>query len=114
LSWPKRPSYPEVSPDNPVFARKPHGLMLAGGEGARNHPAATAREGKPIVVKHRTSAFVENRSRHIAPRELLSAARGGAVEIVRRTGKSKSSVWCWQERFDDAKNGRNCASCERR
>ena len=33
--------------------------MLAGGEGARNHPAATAREGKPIVVKHRTSAFVE-------------------------------------------------------
>jgi hypothetical protein len=39
-----RPSHPEVSPDNPVFARKLHGLMLAGGEGARNHPAATGRE----------------------------------------------------------------------
>jgi hypothetical protein len=33
--------------------------MLAGGEGARHHPAATTREGKPIVVNHRTSAFVE-------------------------------------------------------
>lgn len=30
---------------------------------------------------------------------LLSAAGVGTVEIVRRTGKSKTCVWRWQERF---------------
>jgi hypothetical protein len=31
---------------------------------------------------------------------VLAAADGaGANEIMRRTGKSKPRVWCWQERF---------------
>ena len=30
---------------------------------------------------------------------LLSAAGIGTVEIMRRTGKSKTCVWRWQERF---------------
>jgi Homeodomain-like domain len=30
---------------------------------------------------------------------LLSAAGVGTVEIMRRTGKSKTCVWRWQERF---------------
>src|SRR5213083_3525486 len=30
---------------------------------------------------------------------LLSADRVGTVEIMRRTGKSKTCVWRWQERF---------------
>jgi hypothetical protein len=30
---------------------------------------------------------------------LLTAAGSGAVEIMRRTGKSKTAVWRWQERF---------------
>ena len=30
---------------------------------------------------------------------LLSAAGVGTNEIVRRTGKSKTCVWRWQERF---------------
>src|SRR4030081_3060691 len=30
---------------------------------------------------------------------LLTAAELGTVEIMRRTGKSKTCVWRWQERF---------------
>jgi hypothetical protein len=30
---------------------------------------------------------------------LLSADGVGTNEIMRRTGKSKTCVWCWQERF---------------
>jgi Isochorismatase family len=33
-------------------------MMAAGSEGAAIHPAAAAREGEPIVVKHRISPFV--------------------------------------------------------
>jgi hypothetical protein len=68
--------------------------MLAGGEGARNHPAATAREGKPIVVKHRTSAFVETDLATLLRANCLVPHAAAQFEIVRRTGKSKTSVWC--------------------
>ena len=30
---------------------------------------------------------------------LLSAAGAGTIEVMRRTGKSKTCVWRWQERF---------------
>ena len=54
-----RPGHPEVSPRNPVFsALKANAMMAAGSEGAAIHPAAAAREGEPIVVKHRISPFV--------------------------------------------------------
>ncbi|HWX06375.1 MAG TPA: isochorismatase family cysteine hydrolase [Bradyrhizobium sp.] len=54
-----RPGYPEISPRNPVFsALKANGMAVAGSEGAAIHPAAAAREGEPIVVKHRISPFV--------------------------------------------------------
>src|SRR6202161_2908787 len=54
-----RPGHPEVSPRNPLFsALKANGMLLAGSEGAAIHPAASAREGEPIVVKHRVSPFV--------------------------------------------------------
>ena len=54
-----RPMHPEVSPRNPLFsALKANGMMVAGSEGAAIHPAAAAREGEPIVVKHRVSPFV--------------------------------------------------------
>ena len=54
-----RPGHPEVSPRNPLFsALKANGMKVAGSEGAAIHPAATAREGEPIVVKHRISPFV--------------------------------------------------------
>jgi hypothetical protein len=33
---------------------------------------------------------------------LLSVAEVGTVEIMRRTGKSKTCVWRWQERFAEA------------
>jgi hypothetical protein len=46
-------------PRNPVFsAVKANGMLVAGGEGAAIHPSAAAREGEPIVVKHRDSPFV--------------------------------------------------------
>jgi nicotinamidase-related amidase len=54
-----RPGYPEVSPRNTVFSwLKASGMMVTGSEGAAIHPAAAAREGEPIVVKHRVSPFV--------------------------------------------------------
>jgi nicotinamidase-related amidase len=54
-----RPGHPEVSPRNPVFSWvKTNGIAVAGSEGAAIHPAAAAREGEPIVVKHRISPFV--------------------------------------------------------
>jgi nicotinamidase-related amidase len=54
-----RPGHPEVSLRNPVFsAVKANGMMVAGSEGAAIHPAAAAREGEPIVVKHRISPFI--------------------------------------------------------
>jgi len=53
-----RPGYPEISPRNPLFsALKANGMMVAGSEGAAVHSAAAAREGEPIVVKHRISPF---------------------------------------------------------
>jgi len=36
---------------------------------------------------------------------LLSAAGVGTAEIMRRTGKSKTCVWRWQERFMQASVG---------
>jgi nicotinamidase-related amidase len=54
-----RSGHPEVSPRNTVFSvLKANGMMVAGSEGAAIHPAAAAREGEPIVVKHRVSPFV--------------------------------------------------------
>jgi nicotinamidase-related amidase len=54
-----RSGHPEVSPRNPLFsALKANGMLVAGSEGAAIHPAAAAREGEPIVVKHRISPFV--------------------------------------------------------
>jgi hypothetical protein len=54
-----RPGHPEVSPRNRVFsAVKANGMLVAGSEGAAIHPAAPAREGEPVVVKHRISPFV--------------------------------------------------------
>ena len=40
---------------------------------------------------------------------LLSADGIGTVEIMRRTAKSKTCVWRWQERFmQDGVSGREC------
>src|ERR1700723_487247 len=55
-----RPGHPEVSPRNPLFSwAKATGMLVAGSEGAALHPTAAAREGEPIVVKHRISPFVD-------------------------------------------------------
>jgi nicotinamidase-related amidase len=54
-----RPGHPEISPRNFGFsALKANGMRVAGSEGAAIHPAAAAREGEPVVVKHRVSPFV--------------------------------------------------------
>jgi nicotinamidase-related amidase len=54
-----RPGHPEVSLRNPVFtAVKSNGMLVVGSKGSAMHPAAAAREGEPIVVKHRVSPFV--------------------------------------------------------
>src|SRR3954462_9555147 len=56
------------------------------------------------VDRRRLSAIVGNRNvpqKHAWRAEivLLSADGVGTVEIMRRTGKSKTCVWRWQERF---------------
>ena len=54
-----RPGHPKISPRNFGFsALKANGMRVAGSEGAAIHPAAAARGGEPIVVKHRVSPFV--------------------------------------------------------
>ena len=54
-----RPGHPGISPRNFGFsALKANGMRVAGSEGAAIHPAAAAREGEPVVVKHRVSPFV--------------------------------------------------------
>ena len=54
-----RPGHPEVSPHNLLFSWvKANGIAVAGTEGAAIHPAAAAREGEAIVIKHRLSPFV--------------------------------------------------------
>src|SRR6476659_908174 len=56
------------------------------------------------VDRRRLGAIVGNRNvpqKHVWRAEivLLSAGGLGTVEIMRRTGKSKTCVWRWQERF---------------
>jgi transposase len=58
--------------------------------------------------RRRLLALVKNRNapqKHVWPAEivLLSAGGAGTNTIMRQTGKSKSCVWRWQERF--AKEG---------
>src|SRR3954447_498206 len=59
------------------------------------------------VDRRRLEAIVGNRNapqKHAWRAEivLLSAGGLGTVEIMRRTGKSKTCVWRWQERFAEA------------
>ena len=54
--------------------------------------------------RHRLEAVVADRNtpqKHVWRAEivLLSADGAGTVEIMRRTGTSKTCVWRWQERF---------------
>src|ERR1700733_7362421 len=60
---------------------------------------ATDRARLEAVVANRNS-----RQKHVwrARIVLLSADGVGTVEIMRRTGKSKTCVWRWQERFMQA------------
>ncbi|MGF6852865.1 cysteine hydrolase family protein [Paraburkholderia sp. CI3] len=80
-----RPGHPEVSPQNPVFAGvKAHRMMLVDSEGTRIHPAAAARDGEPIVVKHRTSAFFET--------DLAMLLRANAIDTLVLAGVHTSGV----------------------
>jgi nicotinamidase-related amidase len=89
-----RPGHPEVSPHNPVFSTlKANGMLVAGSEGAAIHPAATAREGEPIVVRQRISVFVGTdletllRANGIDTLVLAGVQTGGVVlSTVRHAG----------------------------
>src|SRR3954449_9940182 len=57
--------------------------------------------------RHRLEGLVRDRNaaqKHVWRAEivLLSADGVGTVEIMRRTGTSKTCVWRWQERFAEA------------
>ena len=80
-----RPGHPEVSHRNTVFSRlKANGMMVTGSEGAAIHPAAAAREGEPIVVKHRVSPFVGT--------DLETLLRSNSIDTLVLTGVHTSGV----------------------
>jgi nicotinamidase-related amidase len=80
-----RPGHPEISPRNLIFSTlKANGMMLAGSEGAAIHPAAAAREGEPVVVKHRISPF--------AGTDLETLLRANGVDTLVLAGVHTSGV----------------------
>jgi nicotinamidase-related amidase len=80
-----RPGHPEISPRNPLFgALKANGMLAAGSEGAAIHPAASARAGEPIVVKHRISPFVGT--------DLETLLRAGGIDTLVLAGVHTSGV----------------------
>jgi Isochorismatase family len=82
-----RPGHPEVNPRNPVFgALKATGMAVAGSEGAAIHPAAAAREGEPIVVKHRISPFVGT--------DLETLLRANGVDTLVLGGSTPAASCC--------------------
>jgi nicotinamidase-related amidase len=80
-----RPGHPEVSPRNSVFGGlKENGMMAAGSEGVAIHPAAAARAGEPIVVKHRVSPFIGT--------DLETLLRANGVDTLVLAGVHTSGV----------------------
>ena len=80
-----RPGHPELSPRNTMFSVvKASGMLVAGSEGAAIHPAATARKGEPIVVKHRVSPFVGT--------DLEMLLRANGIETLVLAGVHTSGV----------------------
>jgi nicotinamidase-related amidase len=80
-----RPGHPELSPRNTVFSGvKANGMLVAGSEGAAIHPAAAARVGEPIVVKHRVSPFVGT--------DLETLLRASCIDTLVLAGVSTSGV----------------------
>jgi hypothetical protein len=80
-----RPGHPEISPRNFGFsALKANGMRVAGSEGAAIHPAAAAREGEPIVVKHRVSPFVGT--------DLETLLRANGIDTLVLAGVQTSGV----------------------
>ncbi len=59
-------------------------MMAAGNEGAAIHPAAAAREGEPVVVKHRISPFVGT--------DLETSLRAGGTDTLVLAGVHTSGV----------------------
>jgi nicotinamidase-related amidase len=80
-----RPGHPEISPRNLGFsALKANGMKVAGSEDAAIHPATAAREGKPIVVKHRVSPFVDT--------DLETLLRASGIDTLVLAGVHTSGV----------------------
>jgi nicotinamidase-related amidase len=80
-----RRGHPELSRRNTVFsAVKANGMLVADSEGAAIHPAAAARAGEPIVVKHRVSPFVGT--------DLEMLLRANGIETLVLAGVHTSGV----------------------
>ena len=80
-----RPGHPEISPRSFGFsALKANGMRVAESEGAAIHPAAAAREGEPIVVKHRVSPFVGT--------DLETLLRANGIDTLVLAGVQTSGV----------------------
>jgi len=55
-----RPGHPEVHPRNRVFGRLPGDALIPGDPNGAIHPDVAPREGEPVVIKNRVSAFAGN------------------------------------------------------
>ena len=78
-------SFCTACPVTPLFSGlKANGMAVAGSEGAAIHPAAAAREGEPIVVKHRISPFVGT--------DLETLLRASGIDTLVLAGVSTSGV----------------------
>jgi len=80
-----RPGYPEVSDRNATFnGLKASGVLAAGAENAKIHPAVAPLAGEIVVTKHRVSAF--------AGTDLDLMLRANGIETLILTGIVTSGV----------------------
>jgi nicotinamidase-related amidase len=81
-----RPGYPEISPQNKLFAGlKASGKFSAGAEGTEIHRAVAPKPGEVVVTKHRVGAFLGTdldmilKAHHIETLILTGIATSGVI-----------------------------------
>jgi nicotinamidase-related amidase len=79
-----RPGHPESSPNNKTFSAFPPGAFLLGDESTQVHPDVAPRDGEPVIVKKRVSAF--------AGSDLDVLLRAGGVRHVVLAGIATGGV----------------------
>ena len=106
------PSRPEVSPDNPVFARN-HMASWAARELGTIRPQQRVRASQ-IVVKHRTGVFVETDLATFLRANCLVPQAAAQSRLCGGPASQRPPSGAGRNASTTRRNGRNCTSCERR